>query len=67
MYHRNLRGQSISSFLKEIKGVGKKTSEKIWKEMKTKENIFNAEPEDFVKIGVPTKTAIEIYNQIHSK
>lgn len=67
MYHRNLRGQSISSFLKEIKGVGKKTSEKIWKEMKTKENIFNAKPEDFVKIGVPTKTAIEIYNQIHSK
>ncbi len=65
MYHRNLRGQSVSSFLLEVPGVGKKLSERIWKEMKTKENIFNAKPEDFARIGVPAKTAIEIYNHIH--
>lgn len=66
LYHRNLRGQSLSSFLQEIPGVGKKTSEDIWKMFKTKENIFNAKPEDFSKIdGISVKKAIEIYNFIH--
>ena len=68
MYHRNLRGQSLSSFLNEIPGIGKKTSEKIWKHLKTKENILNAKPEDFAEIeGIAEKTAIEIYNYIHKE
>ena len=68
MYHRNLRGQSLTSFLNEIPGIGKKTSEKIWKHLKTKENILNAKPEDFAEIeGIAEKTAIEIYNYIHKE
>ena len=68
MYHRNLRGQSLTSFLNEVEGIGKKTSEKIWKHLKTKENILNAKPEDFAEIdGISTKKAIEIYNHIHKE
>jgi len=65
MYHRNLRNQSISSFLQDIPGVGKKLSEKIWKYFKTKENIFNAKPEDLSEIdGISQEKAIEIYKYI---
>ena len=68
MYHRNLRGQSLSSFLNEIPGVGKKTAENIWKHFKTKDNIFNAKPEDFTLInGISDKKAIEIYKSIHNE
>ena len=68
MFHRSLRGQSLTSFLNKIEGIGKKTSEKIWKHLKTKENILNAKPEDFAEIdGISTKKAIEIYNHIHKK
>ena len=62
MYHRNLRGQSLSSFLQEIPGVGKKTSENIWKHFKTKENIFNATPTALAEVdGVSEKLALQIY------
>lgn len=67
MYHRNLRGQSVSSFLNDIPGVGKKTAENIWKHFKTKDKIFNAKPEEFAEIeGVSEKKSIEIYRYIHS-
>ncbi len=66
-YHRNLRGQSVSSFLESINGVGKVLSTKIWKKFKTKENIFNAKPEEFSEIeGISQQRAIEIYNSIHN-
>ena len=65
MYHRNLRGQSITSFLNSIPGVGKKLSENIWKHFKTKENIFNAKPEDFALVeGVSKSKAVEIYKSL---
>ncbi len=65
-YHRNLRGQSISSFLGSIDGVGKVLGERIWKKFKTKENIFDAKPEDFCEIeGISKNKAIDIYNKIH--
>jgi len=68
MFHRNLRGQSISSFLNEIPGVGKKTAENIWKHFKTKDNIFNAKPEDFALVdGISEKKAFEIYQYIHNE
>ena len=68
LYHRNLRGQSLTSFLQEIPGIGKATSEKIWKHFKTKENIFNAPPEAFAEIeGISEAKAIEIYNGIHKE
>ena len=68
LYHRNLRGQSLTSFLQEIPGIGKTTSEKIWKHFKTKENIFNAPPEAFAEIeGISEAKAIEIYNGIHKE
>lgn len=66
LYHRNLRGQSLTSFLQEIPGVGKATSEKIWKHFKTKENIFNAPVDAFTEIeGISSSKAFEIYNGIH--
>lgn len=66
-YHRNLRGQSITSFLNSIDGVGKVLAERIWKHFKTKENIFSATPEQFAEIeGISAARAIEIYNAIHS-
>jgi len=66
-FHRNLRnGQSLTSFLQEIEGVGKVTSQKIWKHFKTKDAIFNAKPEEFALIdGISEKKAIEIYKNIH--
>lgn len=68
MFHRNLRGQSISSFLNNIDGVGKVLSERIWKHFKTKDEIFNAKPEDFAQIeGISNQKAIEIYNNIHKE
>lgn len=68
LFHRNLRGQSLTSFLREIPGIGKATSEKIWKHFKTKENIFDAPPDAFLEIeGISDKKAIEIYNYIHKK
>ena len=49
-------------------GLGQKTSEKIWKYFKTKENIFNAKPEDFEKVeGVSAKKALEIYNFLRNE
>ena len=67
-YHRNLRGQSLTSFLLKMPGLGQKTSEKIWKYFKTKENIFNAKPEDFEKVeGVSAKKALEIYNFLRNE
>lgn len=66
LYHRNLRGKSLTSFLREIPGIGKATSEKIWKHFKTKENIFNAPAEAFAEIdGISKSRAIEIYRGIH--
>lgn len=68
LYHRNLRGQSLTSFLQEIPGVGKTTSEKIWKHFKTKENIFNAGIDAFCEIdGISESKAIEIYKGIHKE
>lgn len=68
LYHRNLRGQSLTSFLQEIPGVGKTTSEKIWKHFKTKENIFNAGIDSFCEIdGISESKAIEIYKGIHKE
>ena len=68
LYHRNLRGQSLTSFLQEIPGVGKTTSEKIWKHFKTKENIFNAGIDAFCEIdGISKSKAIEIYKGIHKE
>ena len=68
LYHRNLRGQSLTSFLQEIPGIGKTTSEKIWKHFKTKENIFNAGIEAFCEIdGISESKAIEIYKGIHKE
>lgn len=68
LYHRNLRGQSLASFLQEIPGVGKTTSEKIWKHFKTKENIFNAGIDAFCEIdGISESKAIEIYKGIHKE
>ena len=68
MFHRNLRGQSMTSFLLEIPGIGKATSQKIWKYFKTKEDIFNAKPEDFTLIdGISEVKALEIYKAIHEK
>lgn len=65
-YHRNLRGQSLTSFLNSIEGVGNVLSERIWKKFKTKENIFEARPEDFAQIdGISAQKGIEIYNKIH--
>ena len=67
-YHRNLRGQSLTSFLLDMPGLGQKTSEKIWKHFKTKENIFNAQPHDFEQIeGISPKKALEIYNFIRNE
>lgn len=68
LYHRNLRGQSLTSFLQEIPGVGKTTSEKIWKHFKTKENIFNAGIDAFCEIGgISESKAIKIYKGIHKE
>lgn len=68
LFHRNLRGQSLTSFLREIPGIGKATSEKIWKHFKTKENIFNAPPGAFAEIeGISKIKAFEIYENIHKK
>lgn len=68
LYHRNLRGQSLTSFLQQIPGVGKTTSEKIWKHFKTKENIFNAGIDAFCEIdGISESKAIEIYKGIHKE
>jgi len=67
LYHRNLRGQSMKSFLSELPGVGKATSAKIWKHFKTKENIFEARPEDFQEIeGISVKKALDIWQNLHS-
>ena len=66
LFHRNLRSKSMTSFLRSLEGVGKTTSEKIWKHFKTKENILEAKPEDFANIeGISDKKAIAIYEQIH--
>lgn len=66
MYHRNLRGQSMRSFLQDIEGVGKVLSERIWRAFKTKEAIFEATPEMFAEVeGISPKKAIEIYNELH--
>ncbi len=68
MFHRNLRGQSMTSFLLELPGIGKATSQKIWKHFKTKEDIFNAKPEDFALIdGISDIKALEIHKAIHEK
>ena len=68
MFHRNLRGQSMTSFLLAIPGIGKATSQKIWKHFKTKEDIFDAKPEDFALIdGISEVKALEIYKAIHEK
>ena len=68
MFHRNLRGQSMTSFLLEIPGIGKSTSQKIWKQFKTKEDIFNSKPEDFAMIdGISEVKALEIYKAIHEE
>lgn len=68
LYHRNLRGQSLKSFLSDIPGIGKATSEKIWKHFKTKENILEAPAEAFAEIdGISAKKAIDIYTKLHSE
>lgn len=66
LYHRNLRNQSMTSFLQDIPGVGRVISSKIWRHFKTKENIFNAKPNEFAEIaGISIEKAIKIYNEIH--
>ncbi len=66
MYHRSLRGQSMRSFLQDIPGVGKVLSERIWKNFKTKEAIFEATPDKLAEVeGISAQKAIEIYNCIH--
>lgn len=67
-YHRNLRGNILGSKLQEIEGIGKTTSENLWKRFKTMENLMFASVDELKGVsGVGQMQAEKIYNFLHSK
>jgi len=66
-YTTSLHGKSLKSTLLEIDGLGDNRIKKLYEHFKTIENISTATPEEISKIdGIGVKTAILIYNAIHS-
>jgi len=60
-YNRKLREkESLKSVLDNIKGIGKKRKEILYRTYKTIENISQAPEEELVKLGIPRKVAQEI-------
>lgn len=67
-YHKSLRNKKMKkSSLCEIDGVGEKTSKKLLKHFKSIANVKKAEIEDFKKIGISSKVALNIYSYFHQK
>ena len=60
-YNRKLREkEGLKSVLDNIKGVGKKRKEILYRTYKTIDNISQASEEELVKLGIPRKVAQEI-------
>ncbi len=60
-YNRKLREkEGLKSVLDNIKGVGKKRKEILYRTYKTVENIASAPEEELVKLGIPKKIAQSI-------
>ncbi len=66
-YHRNLRHKKeISSVLDEIKGLGKKKKQALWKYFSTISEMRSASVEDLSDVeGIGPKLANIIWNQLH--
>jgi len=60
-YNRKLREkESLKSILDNIKGIGKKRKEILYRTYKTIDNISKASEEELIKLGIPRKVAQEI-------
>ena len=60
-YNRKLREkEGLKSVLDNIKGVGKKRKEILYRTYKTVENIASAPEEELIKLGIPKKVAQSI-------
>ena len=60
-YNRKLREkEGLKSILDNIKGIGKKRKEILYRTYKTIDNISKASEEEFIKLGIPRKVAQEI-------
>ena len=67
-YHRSLHSKRMSeSVFKEIKGVGDKTAQLLYKEFGSLENVKNASEEDLTKAGIGKKTAQIIIDYLSQK
>ena len=65
--HRNKRGKGLtSSFLDNIKGLGKKRIEVLLKSYPSKEDLEKATIEELENI-IPKNIAIEIKNKLHEE
>lgn len=61
LYNRKLREkEGLKSVLDNIKGIGKKRKEILYRTYKTIDNISKASEEELIKLGIPRKVAQEI-------
>lgn len=61
LYNRKLREkEGLKSVLDNIKGIGKKRKEILYRTYKTIDNISKASEEELIKLGIPLKVAQEI-------
>lgn len=66
-YYQKLHGKSLKSSLLDVEGLGVSRVKMLYEKFKTIENIMNAKVEDIASIsGIGEKTAIKIYNNLHS-
>lgn len=60
-YNRKLREkEGLKSILDNIRGIGKKRKEILYRTYKTIDNISKASEEELIKLGIPSKVAQEI-------
>ncbi|NPA52387.1 MAG: excinuclease ABC subunit UvrC [Aquificae bacterium] len=66
-YNRKLREkEALKDILSQIKGIGKKRKEILYRTYKTVENIASAPEEELVKLGIPRTIAQNIKKYINS-
>lgn len=66
-YFQNLHGKSLKSSLLEVEGLGQNRIKLLYDKFKTIENIMNASCDEIAETcGIGPKTAIKIYNSLHS-